>query len=71
MRDDMIRQRWIEAARILGEDPSAKVPCPVCGNDFLEVFDVEYGHDPVMFDRYLTCPSCNAQEVLSRLRKRQ
>lgn len=28
MSDDAIRQRWIEAARVLGEDSGAKVPCP-------------------------------------------
>lgn len=62
-------REWIEAARILSEDPSAKVLCPNCEKDYLRVKDVAYPEDPGLFDRYLTCLHCGAGEVLSRLRR--
>lgn len=61
-------ERWIEAGIVLADDPDAKVMCPVCANDFLRVEDVEHP-DGTLFDRYLRCETCGAEEVLVRLRR--
>jgi hypothetical protein len=32
-----IPAKWLEATKVLGRDPSAKVPCPVCDFENLEM----------------------------------
>jgi len=59
---------WIEAARILMENPRAQVICPQCGLSFLEVEDEQV--DPKHFDRHLLCPTCGARSsVFKRIEK--
>jgi len=62
-------QKWIEAAKVLSEDPRARVLCPNCEKDYIRVKDVGYPDDRELFDRYLTCLHCGAGEVLSRLQR--
>src|SRR5258706_3821984 len=49
---------WIEAARVLGKNPSAQLPCPKCGLAFLQVQDVPLPNEHI--DRWLKCPKCDA-----------
>lgn len=65
------RRGWIEAGKILAQDPLAKVTCPVCSSAFLEVEDHAWDQDPNLFDRHLRCSNCGATEVIVRLRKAQ
>jgi hypothetical protein len=51
-------KKWVEAAMILGEDPSAVVRCPVCGKDNLKVTDVRV---KTLHERSMRCPSCGAR----------
>lgn len=62
-------RKWIEAAKILGADPSAVVRCPEHDDDILTVEDVSSPADPDLFDRHLRCQTCGAQNVLVRMRR--
>lgn len=53
-------ERWVEAAKILGADPTAKVRCPRHDDDFLEVIDVPLPGRPGRVERHLRCPTCGA-----------
>jgi hypothetical protein len=55
-------QRWVEAAKILAADRSARVLCPRHGDGYLEVTDVPLGDGKV--ERYLRCPICGATNVI-------
>ncbi len=56
--------RWIEAAKVLAEDPEAKVRCPKNEDGFLEVRDVADPADGERFERHLVCPECGATNIL-------
>jgi predicted RNA-binding Zn-ribbon protein involved in translation (DUF1610 family) len=62
-------RKWIEAGKVLAQDPMAQVPCPTCGAEFLEVVDHPWDQDPSLSDRQLRCPQCGATETLVRMRK--
>ena len=70
MPDNAAKRAWVEAANLLGRNPDAKVRCPVCGNDFITVRDVDVENEPI-FDRYLRCNSCGTISVISRMRRPQ
>ena len=57
-------KKWVEAAKILGRDPSRNVVCPVCGEANLVVADVPTPGNEVEFERYLRCPSCHAVNIM-------
>lgn len=63
MKEPAITRKWIEAGKILGTDPEAKVPCPVCNHEFLVVSDVPISGSR-KFERVLSCPNCGAKNVL-------
>jgi hypothetical protein len=58
-----ITKKWIEAGRVLSEDPSAVVRCPVRNDGVLLVH-----HEPLPdgsgIERYLVCESCGARSVM-------
>jgi uncharacterized C2H2 Zn-finger protein len=60
-----VTEAWVEAATVLGADPTARVRCPVCGQADLEVHD-----EPIAavserrWERYLSCPRCGARNVM-------
>ena len=57
-----VRKKWVQALNILSENPSSKVLCPNCSNDYLIIKTVlveEYNKK----DMYLICPSCNSYNV--------
>jgi hypothetical protein len=61
-------KKWVEAAIILGRDPTAKVRCPVCDQAFLTVRDVFPSPDSSMFERYLECPNCKSRNIMRMTR---
>jgi hypothetical protein len=50
--------KWLEAARILGEDPNQKVLCPKCELGYLLIEDVTVESEKKCV-RHLSCPNCN------------
>jgi len=54
--------KWIEAAKVLMENPFHQVPCPKCGLGFLTVEDEKL--DNAHFDRHLRCATCGAHETI-------
>ncbi len=64
-----MKKRWIDAAKLLAEDPTISVVCPECGNHKIEVVDVDSSINPLDIERYLTCPHCKVWTVLRMNRK--
>lgn len=64
IRNNETVKRWIEAAVILGTDPTARVRCPERGDGFLTVHDEPFTHDPTQIERYLSCEVCGARNVM-------
>jgi hypothetical protein len=56
-------KRWIEAGKILAQDPSALVRCPERNDGTLHVHD-EITPDGKMMERYLICETCGAQNII-------
>ena len=54
---------WVEAARILGIDPSITVPCPACRAAALVVED-SFFPDGALCERIMACPACKAWNIL-------
>ncbi len=59
---------WIEAGKLLAENPTASVPCPVCAQDNLVVKDSRSVENPSVIERELSCPSCGARNYLRLVR---
>ncbi|MHA7627169.1 hypothetical protein [Corallococcus sp. M7] len=55
---------WIQAGKILAENPDAQVRCPEKADGFLSVQDVTAPTDPTRFERYLVCDVCGARNVM-------
>ncbi len=59
-----ISKKWIEAARALIQDKTAKVICPECMNGILIIKDEEIKEwDKI--DRYLICNNCGKWNVIT------
>jgi DNA-directed RNA polymerase subunit M/transcription elongation factor TFIIS len=61
-------KRWIEAGKVLAEDPAARVSCPKCEDSTLEVEDVRNPNAPEELERIMRCGKCGAMNAL-RLRR--
>jgi hypothetical protein len=57
-------RKWLDAAKILGEDANRKVLCPNCNVGYLYVKDVIW-KDGKKCDRYIICPNCNAYNTIT------
>jgi DNA-directed RNA polymerase subunit RPC12/RpoP len=57
-------KKWLDAAILLGWDPTAKVRCPVCEHEYLTVRDVCPTPDSDDFERYLECPNCKSRNIM-------
>jgi len=57
-------KKWLDAAIVLGRDPTAKVRCPVCEHEYLTVRDVYPTPDSDVFERYLECSNCKSRNIL-------
>jgi len=55
-------ERWVEAAKVLAMDPTAKVVCPQRLDGTLAVHDEPCGEG--MIERYLICDVCGAKNVI-------
>ena len=59
---------WIEAGKLLADDPSALVSCPVCAKDHLNVIDNRSDENPNVVEREMSCSSCGARNYLRLVR---
>jgi hypothetical protein len=57
-------KRWIEAGKVLAQDASAQVPCPVCQSAILQVTDVVNESNSSELERHMKCTSCGAYNSL-------
>ncbi|AFE03231.1 hypothetical protein COCOR_00041 [Corallococcus coralloides DSM 2259] len=55
---------WIQAGKLLAENPAAQVRCPEKGDGFLTVHDEAISGQPTRFERYLVCDVCGARNVM-------
>lgn len=60
--------RWIEAGKILAENPGAKVLCPRNQDAELVVKDESPSDHPEIVERHMRCPKCGAYNAI-RLRR--
>jgi len=67
MNSEVIK-RWIDAGKILAEDPSTEVDCPVCQSSKLKIADVRNEANPVELERHMICESCGASNSLRLVR---
>jgi hypothetical protein len=67
--------QWINAILTLAGDKTAKVLCPKCQSEYMNVTDSEISGDETYFNRHVSCNKCgvsNDMKItyrLSRLRK--
>jgi len=61
-------KRWIEAGTILAHDAAARVPCPVCQSEMLQISDVANDANPTEIERHLICNACGARNSLRLVR---
>jgi hypothetical protein len=59
-----VSKRWLEAAKVLSKDVTAKISCPECSKGVLLVKDEEID-DWNKIDRYLICNNCGRWEVIT------
>jgi hypothetical protein len=57
-------EKWIDAAKVLIENPTATVLCPNCGTGKLRVKDVVL-EEHNKCDRYMICDNCNEYNVVT------
>lgn len=62
MKDES--KKWLEAATVLGNDPTAKVRCPVCEHEYLTVLDAYPEPHSDLFEKYLECPNCKSRNIM-------
>jgi Zn finger protein HypA/HybF involved in hydrogenase expression len=57
-------QKWIEAGKLIANNPKAKVLCPQCEENDLDVQDVKNEKNPSELERIMSCSNCGAKNVL-------
>jgi len=57
-------KKWLDAAIVLGRDPTAKVRCTVGDHEYLLVRDVYPTPDSDVFERYLECSNCKSRNIM-------
>ncbi|MFO0588692.1 MAG: hypothetical protein U0441_14175 [Polyangiaceae bacterium] len=57
-------KKWIEAGKILAQDPTSEVRCPERDDGVLRVQDVPIAGEPKRMERYLVCDTCGARNIL-------
>ena len=58
-----VREKWIDAAKVLAADENASVTCPVCSKAELVVTDTA-SPDGTRTSRSLSCRACGASNEL-------
>ena len=61
-------EKWINAATVLGNDPTSEILCPKCGEGNLKVYDITIS-DWDKFERMLYCTKCNAVNFILMRKK--
>ena len=59
-----ITNRWIEAGKVIATNPDAKVLCPACQKEFLQVIDVRDEKNIFVLERHMICKECGAYNSL-------
>ena len=59
---------WIEAGKLIAENPAALVSCPVCASSNLSVTDYRRAETSPELEREMCCPSCGARNFLRLVR---
>jgi Zn finger protein HypA/HybF involved in hydrogenase expression len=67
-KDPELAKAWVEAGKVLGADPSAIVPCPVCKHANLVVQDVHV-EGSKKFEWIMQCPHCDSRNILLMTKK--
>ena len=62
---------WVEAGKVLAENPAAFVYCPACGKDYLHVKDTRSVENSSVIEREMTCPSCGVRNYLRLVRQEE
>ena len=62
-RNEAARDKWIEAGKVLSENPRAIVRCPERDDGVLLVHD-EAAPDGSAIERYLFCKGCGARNII-------
>ena len=57
-------QKWIEAGKLIAENPDIKVLCPECEQNNLDVQDITNEHNSSELERIMYCPNCKARNIL-------
>jgi hypothetical protein len=63
--------RWIEAGKILANNPEAKVLCPKNADGFLTVTDASSPVNTLVIERHIRCPVCGAYNAIRINRPKQ
>jgi transcription elongation factor Elf1 len=66
-----ILKRWIDAGRILAENPKELVRCPACLSDNLIIADVEIETNQNRIERHMGCKTCGAKNALLITREKE
>ena len=59
---------WINAGKLLANDPTLQVLCPECKIHYLVVQDVRSEEDTTVMERQLICRFCGAHNYLRMIR---
>jgi hypothetical protein len=57
-------RRWLDAAKVLADNPTAQVLCPKNRDGYLEVTDHVTPGDSTQRERWMRCPVCGATNIL-------
>ncbi len=57
-------QKWIEAGKLIADNPEVKVLCPQCEQNNLEVQDVRNEYNSLELERIMYCSNCGARNIL-------
>lgn len=66
--EDGIKNRWIEAGKLVAVNPESKVICPVCEKAFLQMTDVRNEKYFSELERHMVCNECGAYNALRLFR---
>lgn len=59
------RERWLEAINQLRKNKEAKIICPNCCQEILNIIELTFETSPGYKEIHMICPNCQAREILS------
>jgi hypothetical protein len=57
-------QKWIEAGKIIADNPNASIKCPECEQDDLVIQDIQNDYETFEIERIIYCKNCGARNIL-------